>query len=487
MAILSSVHATQAFFLSGAFKKVFPDRLLVIEHSFGDSFFCHDVNFNPISTEELQKLEKLMREWITNDKPLTFESWSKQKFIEKLFKFNSHSKLEIAKRWEGDQIPIARYDKKYWDYIIEPFTSSKSQLKKFALRKYNDGFLLRFATMLRPDGVAPFRDQPKLFKTMEEHQKWIEILGISTIGDLNDAIDNGEIKELIWVAEGLHEKKISDIADEIVSGFPEKRVVTIAGPSSAGKTTFSKRLKIQLRVNGFRSQTISMDDYFIDRELLPVGADGKQDFESIDGLDVDLLVDRLNALIDGKAIPERHFNFDLGIGKDTDNKLELGEWDFVIVEGIHGLNPILTEKLGQDRVEKLYISAITQMNIDANHRISTSDNRLLRRLVRDNKFRGYLPKKTLERWASVRLGEEKNIFPHSEEANLIFNSSLVYELPVLAKYARPLLKDIKGDDNVKQLAERLDLFLSFFANLDEKYVPGISLLREYIGNSDFHY
>ena len=487
MAILSSIHATQAFFLSGAFKKVFPDRLLVIEHSFGDSFFCHDVNFDPITMDELQKLENLMRDWIKNDEPITFKLWPKQKFIEKLYKFNSHSKLTIANRWEGDQIPIAKFDGKYWDYMIEPLISNKSLLEKFELKKYNDGFLLRFATILQPDDIAPFQDQPKLFATMEEHQKWSEILGISTIGDLNDAIENDEIKELIWVAEGLHEKKISDIADEVVSGFPQKRVITIAGPSSAGKTTFSKRLKIQLRVNGYRSQTISMDDYFINRELLPVGADGKQDFESIDGLDIDLLCERLDALLDGKEIPERHFNFDLGVGKDTDKSLKLGDWDFVIVEGIHGLNPKLTEKLGQDRVEKLYISAITQMNIDANHRISTSDNRLLRRLVRDSKFRGYPPENTLERWTSVRLGEEKNIFPHSEEANLIFNSSLVYELPVLAKYARPLLKNIGGDNNVKQLAERLDLFLSFFANIDEKYVPGISLLREYIGKSDFKY
>lgn len=487
MAILSSIHATQAFLLSGAFKKVFPDRLLVIEHSFGDSFFCHDVNFDPISAEELQKLENLMHEWIKSDEPITFLLWPKQKFIEKLYKFNSHSKLSIAKRWETDQIPIAKYNGKYWDYMLEPLTSNKSQLEKFELKKYNDGFLLRFATILHPEDVAPFRDQPKLFATMEEHQKWSEILGISTIGDLNDAIDNGEIKELIWVAEGLHEKKISDIADEIVSGFPEKRVITIAGPSSAGKTTFSKRLKIQLRVNGYRSLTISTDDYFIDRKFLPIGEDGKRDFESIDGLDVALLGKRLNSLLDGNAIPERHFNFELGIGKDTNNQLELGDWDFVIIEGIHGLNPKLTEIFGKDKVEKLYISAITQMNIDANHRISTSDNRLLRRLVRDNKFRGYSPEKTLERWTSVRLGEEKNIFPYSEEANLIFNSSLVYELPVLAKYARPLLQNVKGDGSVKQLAERLDLFLSFFANLNEKYVPGTSLLREYIGNSDFKY
>ncbi len=487
MAIFSSIHATQAFLLSGAFKRVFPNRLLVIEHSFGNAFFCHDVNFDPISVEELQKLENLMFDWIKSKTPITFELWPKQKFIEKLYKFNSHSKLAIARRWEGNQIPIAKYNKKYWDYMIEPLTSNKSQLQKFSLQKYNDGFLLRFATILHPDIVVPFQDQPKLFTTMEEHQKWSEILGISTIGDLNDAIDNDEIKELIWVAEGLHEKKISDIADEIVAGFPEKRIITIAGPSSAGKTTFSKRLKIQLRVNGYRSQTISTDDYFIDRQLLPIGDDGKRDFESIDGLDVALLGERLNALLDGKAIPERHFNFDLGIGKDTNDKLELGDWDFVIIEGIHGLNPKLTDKFGKDQVEKLYISAITQMNIDANHRISTSDNRLLRRLVRDNKFRGYSPEQTLERWTSVRLGEEKNIFPYSEEANLIFNSSLVYELPVLAKYARPLLKNVKGDDGVKQLAERLDLFLSFFANLDEKYVPGTSLLREYIGKSDFKY
>ncbi|NHZ87351.1 MAG: nucleoside kinase [Planctomycetia bacterium] len=487
MAIFSSIHATQAFLLSGAFKKVFPNRLLVVEHSFGNAFFCHDVNFDPISVEELQKLENLMFDWIKSKTPITFELWPKQKFIEKLYKFNSHSKLAIARRWEGNQIPIAKYNKKYWDYMIEPLTSNKSQLRKFNLQKYNDGFLLRFATTLHPNIVVPFQDQPKLFATMEEHQKWSEILGISTIGDLNDAIDNDEIKELIWVAEGLHEKKISDIADEIVAGFPQKRIITIAGPSSAGKTTFSKRLKIQLRVNGYRSQTISTDDYFIDRQLLPIGDDGKRDFESIDGLDVGLLGDRLNALLDGKAIPERHFNFDLGTGKDTNNKLELGEWDFVIIEGIHGLNPKLTEKFGKGQVEKLYISAITQMNIDANHRISTSDNRLLRRLVRDNKFRGYSPEQTLERWTSVRLGEEKNIFPYSEEADLIFNSSLVYELPVLAKYARPLLKSVKGDDSVKQLAERLDLFLSFFANLDEKYVPGTSLLREYIGKSDFKY
>ena len=487
MAILSEVHATLAFFLSGAFKKVFPDKLLVIEHSFGNSFFCHDVNFEPISADDLEKLEKLMTEWIDNDKPIVFDNWSKQRFIEKLYKYNSKSKIAIAKRWDSDSIPIAKYNKVYWDYIIDPLTDDKSKLKKFELKQYNGGFLLRFATFLHPDDVEPFYDQPKLFATMEEHQQWSEILGISTIADMNDAINNDEIKELIWVAEGLHEKKISDIADEIVSDFPEKRIITIAGPSSAGKTTFSKRLKIQLRVNGFRSHTISTDDYFIDRELLPIGEDGKKDFESIKGLDVELLGKRLNALVDGKAIPERRFNFDNGKGSDLKESIELGEWDFVIIEGIHGLNPQLTGQFGDERVEKLYVSAITQMNIDANHRISTSDNRLLRRLVRDSKYRGYTAEQTLERWPSVRMGEEKNIFPFSEQANFIFNSSLVYEFPVLAKYVRPLLKSVRSDEQITKLAKRLDLFISFFENLDDKYVPGTSLLREYIGGSDFKY
>ena len=487
MAILSEVHATLAFFLSGAFKKIFPDNLLVIEHSFGDAFFCHDVDYEPISADDLIKLEKLMNEWINSDKPVEFERWDKNRFIEKLYKYNSKSKLAIADKWEENTIPIAKYNKVYWDYIIDPLIADKSKLKNFELKKYNDGFLLRFATELHPEELLPFVDQPKLFATMEEHLKWSGILGIATIGDLNNAIKNDEIKELMWVAEGLHEKKISDIADEIVANFPAKRIITIAGPSSAGKTTFSKRLKIQLRVNGFRSHTISMDDYFIDRDLLPVGKDGKKDFESIEGLDVILLGKRLNALIEGKAIPERKFDFDIGKGRDLRTKLQLGEWDFIIIEGIHGLNPKLTEQFGDDRVEKLYVSAITQMNIDANHRISTSDNRLLRRLVRDSKFRGYSPEQTLERWPSVRQGEERNIFPFSEEANFIFNSSLVYEFSVLAKYVRPLLKNVKANGQTTKLANRLDLFLSFFTDISEKYVPGTSLLREYIGNSDFKY
>jgi len=487
MAILSERHATLTFFLSGAFKKVFLDRLLVIEHSFGNSFYCHDVDFTPISAMELANLESLMKKWINNDMPIIIENWPKTKFIEKLYRYNSKSKLAIANKWEGKSIPVAKFNNAYWDYVIDPLTVDKSLLTKFELKKYNNGFLLRFPAIADPSGITPFVDQPKLFAAMEEHQKWSEILGISTIGDLNKVINNGDIKELIWVAEGLHEKKISAIADEIVEGFPKRRIITIAGPSSAGKTTFSKRLKIQLRVNGFRSQTISTDDYFIDRKLLPTDVDGKKDFESIDGLDINLLGNRVNSLIDGKSIPERQFDFDFGIGKDTNKTIELGDWDFIIIEGIHGLNPKLTGLIGTDRVEKLYVSAITQMNIDANHRISTSDNRLLRRLVRDNKFRGYTPEQTLERWPSVRLGEEKKIFPYSEEANFIFNSSLVYEFPVLAKYVRPLLKNINGNKSIQQRAQQLDLFLSFFDKFDEQYVPGISLLREYIGGSDFKY
>ena len=483
---LPAKQATLAFLLSQAFKELYTPRMLVIEHSFGDGFFCHEAQWETITEEEVKTLEGLMRKWLNNKTPIRLEHLSKTKVIEEFYKSNSYSKLEIAKQWEGEMIPIIRFGK-YWDYRIEPMAVDKKQLKVFKLQKYNDGFLIRFPTLLNPDELGTFQDHPKLFSIMEEHEQWGSILGVSTIRQLNKLIRTGEIKEMLWVAEGLHEKKISDIADELVAGFPGKRVICIAGPSSSGKTTFAKRLGIQLRVNGFRTHQLSMDDYFIDRKLIPVGPDGKQDFESIEALDVELLSDRLDDLLRGNSIPRREFNFKTGKGHDLEERIQLGEWDFVVMEGIHGLNPVLSDRFGSERLQRIYVSAITQLNVDANHRISTSDNRLLRRLVRDHKFRGYTPEQTLERWPSVRMGEEKNIFPHQEQADFMFNTSLVYEFPVLARYARPLLKNVRNHSAVGQEAKRLELLLSFFEPLEEEAVPGISILREFIGKSEFDY
>ncbi|MFC1550747.1 uridine kinase [Candidatus Neomarinimicrobiota bacterium] len=482
---LNHAQATLAFLLSRAFKELLAPKMLVIEHSFGDGLFCHEANWEPIAETEIEALFQLMHKWIASNHSLQMSTRKKSTVISEFKEMNSQSKVAIAKHWENDQIPIVEFES-HWDYQTEPMITALSQLPIFQLRKYNDGFLMRLPTLMNPEKIETFRDHPKLFSIMEEHEQWGDILGVSTIRELNNHINTGNINELIWVAEGLHEKKISYIADALVRDFPKKRLVCIAGPSSSGKTTFGKRLRIQLRVNGYYAHHISMDDYFIDRSELPTDADGVKDFESIAGLDVDLLGSRLNKLLEGDQIPVREFKFDSGMGHDTANQMKLGDGDFILIEGIHGLNPIISDMIGTERLNKIYVSAITQMNVDANHRISTSENRLLRRLVRDHKFRGYSPEQTLSRWNSVRIGEETNIFPYQEEASFMFNSSLAYELPVLAKYVKPLLKNI-DDLELKEKVNHLNTFLSFFEELEEKQVPGTSILREFIGDSEFKY
>ncbi len=282
-------------------------------------------------------------------------------------------------------------------------------------------------------------------------------------------------------------KEIAKIADSIGENFPKKRIVFVAGPSASGKTTFAKRLSIQLRVNGFTTRHISIDDYFIDRDNIPVDEHGNQDFESFEVLNNVLLTDRLGALLKGNTIPERRFDFVSGTGQDTHKTIQLSEKDIVIVEGIHGLNPRLTQSLGVNRVSKIYVSAMTQLNVDGDHRFSTSDNRLLRRIVRDFKFRHYTPEDTFARWNSIRQGEVTHIFPYQEEADYFFNSALIYELPVLAKIVLPLLNDVDENFHLIEQVNRVKLLLSFFLPLDENVVPGISLLREFIGKSEFDY
>ena len=475
---------TVLFLLSKAFNELFQPRLIVIEHSFGDGLFCHAVNWEKISEDEIQRLEKQLIDWISNPTPIILASRPKQNVHRDLESIHSLSKLELIQQWDMDPIPIVHYGP-YWDLQLGGMETDKSLLNNFKLLKYNDGFIIRFQNN---EGVfPPFKDQPRLFSIIEEHEKWGAILGVSTIRELNELIRNGNIREMIWVAEGLHEKKISNISDKLVEEFPEKRIITIAGPSSSGKTTFAKRLGIQLRVNGFNTIQISMDDYFINRNNLRPNADGQIDFETIAAINTDILCEHLGKLLNGHPVHMRKYNFVSGTGKESEEAVQLGKWDFILLEGIHGLNPVLAKTLGKKYLHRIYISAITQMNIDANHRISTSDNRLLRRMVRDHKFRGYSSIETLARWPMVRKGEDVNIFPFQEEADYMFNSSLVYELPVLAKYALPLLREIDSESEFATEAERLKTLLSFFEVLNEASVPGISILKEFIGDSDFDY
>ncbi len=483
---LSENSATLTFMVTSAFKELFAPRMLVVEHSFADGFYCHEAEWQAITEEEIGQLEQFLREWLWSNEAIQFEYWTKNKVMQELERINSYSKLSNVKHWVAEKIPIVRFNG-YFDYIIEPMSTDKTALQNFRLMPYDCGFIMRVPTIAQPERLEPFVDRPKLFAIIKEQEEWGSILDVSTIWQLNDMIVSGEIREMLWVAEGLHEKKIGQIADGLVAQFPQKRVVAIAGPSSSGKTTFAKRLGIQLKVAGYTTKQISMDDYFIDRDRLPFDENGRQDFEAIGAMDVQLLCQRLDLLLQGESIPKRRYNFGTGTGADLAETIWLDKRDFIIIEGIHGLNPQLSGCLGEDRIQKIYISALTQLNLDANHRVSTSDNRLVRRMVRDHKFRGYTPQQTLERWPSVRMGEEKNIFPFQEEADFMFNSALVYELSVLANYVLPLLKEDMSNGELATEALRLNRLLGFFEPLDEKHVPGISLLREFIGSSDLHY
>jgi len=332
-----------------------------------------------------------------------------------------------------------------------------------------------------------------------EYSDWAKLLNVESVGKLNQCIANGEIKRVKMVAEGLHERKLAKIAQKLAENFPAKRVITIAGPSSSNKTTFAKRLAIQLKVSGFSSVVIEMDDYFQDSIKIPYGPDGLQDFEHISAMNVELLGERVHALLAGESIPARKFNFKLGQGVDDPVKtLKLGENCFLILEGIHGLNPLLLEHIGRDDVTPIYVSALTPLNIDYNHRFPTSDLRLIRRIIRDNQFRGQSPRTTIRRWTSVRVGEERNIFPYQQNAKLFFNSSLVYELPVLSIYGRVLLSeatqpapDEDGDSpesqDVSDEARRLLGLINNFYPLSPEMVPKISCIREFIGGSDLQY
>ncbi|NOZ07505.1 MAG: nucleoside kinase [FCB group bacterium] len=477
--------ATLAFLLSTAFRELFGARNLVIEHSFGDGYFSHRDNWEEITHEEIQALEKLMRTWLTGDTPLHLGTMPKLEILSRFKKAGLKNKPAILKKWKTDPVPTIHIGP-HFDYRLEPMSTDKAELQLFQLIKYDRGLLLRFPSILVPDKILPQPDRPKLFSIIEEYENWGRIMQTESIPQLNRCIKDG-IKKLVWIAEGLHEKKIINIADKITAGFSSKRVIAIAGPSSSGKTTFAKRLSIQLNVNGFTTTEISMDDYFMDRDRIPVGPGGKQDFESFEVVDVDLLTERIFRLLRGQPIPRRRYDFSRGVGSDTSDLLKLKDREFILIEGIHALNPRLTHKLAGGNVQKIYVSAMTQLNVDADHRVSTSDNRLLRRIVRDHKFRGYSPEETLERWPSVRIGEERNIFPFQEEADYMFNSALVYEFSVLSKIAKPLLKSVPRSSAAYTDAQRLGTLISFFEPLAAHKVPGISILREFIGNSEFNY
>jgi uridine kinase len=476
------------FLLAKAVKELFPEARLAVEHSMSDGFYC---SFEAdgkagITAEQLASLDRHMRETIERDVPIERRKIAFTEAVEKFEREKQWDKYNLL-RYRNPAKIVTYWCENFSDLAHGPIASGTGALSLFKLIPYAPGFVLQFPERETPKTLSEFEPQPHLFQIFKEHKEWGRILGVNTVGRLNEIIANREIGDFIKIAEAFHEKKIARIADHIHAHKDEIKWILIAGPSSSGKTTFAKRLAVQLRVNGLRPVTISVDNYFVSREHTPKDESGEPDFENIETIDLPLLNDHLERLDRGEEVEMPFFNFEKGDREFKGQKMRIEPDQMVIVEGIHGLNPRMTESVPPAHKFRIYISALTQLNLDSNNRVSTTDNRLVRRLVRDHNYRGNPALMTLNMWPSVRRGEKKWIFPFQNEANMTFNSALDYELAVLKPYVEPLLAEVKPYHPQYAEARRMQDFLASFLGVSDRLVPPTSLLREFIGRSSFSY
>ena len=456
---------------------------IAIDYSIGNSIFCDFSSMERIVDDKFaHSIQKRMEQLYESDLPITKRSLDTDqasryfdsvglKGKRELFKFRRESKTNIYS--------MDGYDNYFYGYMAP----STGYIPTFLVSVYQHGVVLQIPKRKQTEEIVPFTPQPKLFHVMQRSREWTKTMGVDTVGALNDEITYGNINHLILLQEGLQEKLLADISDEIVS--KNKRIILIAGPSSSGKTTFSHRLSIQLEIAGLTPHPVSMDDYFLDRELSPRDENGNYNFETIASLDVNLLTKHINQLLNGEEVDVPSYNFVTGKREYHGHKLKIGQKDVLVMEGIHGLNGTLTNEIPEDAKYRIYVSALNQINLDEHNRIPSSDGRLLRRIVRDAMTRGNDARETISRWDSVRKGEEDNIFPYQEEADVMFNSAQVYEIAVLKQYAEPLLFAVPKDCPEYQEAKRLLKFLEYFLNIPSEAIPTTSLLREFIGGSCF--
>jgi len=472
------------FIFIRAAREVLKGCRVTVEHSLGKGLYCELHHENKLNKGIVKQIEERMREIISRDEPITKEHIPVQKAIQIFEADNQMDKVELLKYRKKNYINIytCGWLKSYFYGYLVPSTG---YLEKFRLHFYYPGVVLLYPKKENPDVVPDFVDQPKLARIFKEAEEWGEILNIGHLASLNDHVLKGRGGELIRIAEALHEKKIGYIADTITRN-KQNRIILIAGPSSSGKTTFAKRLAIHLKVNGLKPISISLDDYFVNREDTPRDEEGNPDYEALEAIDIELFNDHLVKLLQGKKVEIPFFNFTTGEREYTGNFVRVTEDQPIIIEGIHGLNEQLTPLIPKDMKFKIYVSALTQLNIDDYNRIPTTDTRILRRMVRDYKYRAKSPGETLKLWPLVRRGEEKNIFPHQEDADIMFNSALVYELAVLKKYAEPLLKEVDSSHPEYPKAKMLLEFLEYFIPIEnEDDIPKTSIIREFIGGSCF--
>lgn len=459
------------------------DKVRIL-YSVSHGYYCEIEGFVELNQEFLDRVEKRMHEMVDQDMPIDKRSIHTDDAITLFKKHGMYDKERLFCYRRVSKVNIYSMNE-FEDYYYGYMVPSAGYLKYFKLYLYEEGFVVQMPERSDPESVPPFNPQNKLFHVLRESTRWGDVQGIETVGDLNDCITKGDVQELVLVQEAMQEKRIAEIAG-MVAADPDIKFILIAGPSSSGKTTFSHRLSIQLRANGFVPHPIAVDNYFVEREQTPRDKDGNYDFECLGAVDVELFNRQMCELIEGREVVIPTFNFLTGHKEFNGRPKRLGNNDILVIEGIHCLNPELTRSLSDENKFRIYISALTQLNIDEHNRIPTTDGRLLRRIVRDARTRGSSAARTIGMWPSVRRGEEQNIFPYQEEADVMFNSALIYELAVLKPYVEAQLFGIDREAPEHTEAKRLLKFLDYFVGIGSENVPMNSLLREFIGGGCFH-
>lgn len=467
-----------------AIKKLRPEVKIEARNSLGSALFCEITNGIVLSDYDLKALEKYMKELVEKAEPIVYHNISKREAESLLLERNEEDRFELLQAIPEDKILRIYYLQGFCEYFFGPMMPDCSYLKSFELINYEKGIVINYPETGK-DNLEPFVDSPKLNRMFHEMEEWSAMIQCNTVAKLNKRIKDGYAERIIQVAEALHEKKIAAIADKITGTDKDVHLVLIAGPSSSGKTTFAQRLSIQMVVNGMRPVPISMDDYYKERMNTPKKADGSYDFESVEAIDLELFNDHLKRLLAGELVKMPKYNFRTGLREYRGRELKLDEKSVLIVEGIHGLNERISSVVPAENKLKVYISALTPMSLDDYNRIQTTDMRILRRMVRDSQFRAHDALTTLKLWNDVRRGEETYIFPFQEEADIIFNTTLIYEFAVLKKYAEPLLKGVPQTEDVYTNAQRLLSLLSHVTPLDKELIPHNSILREFVGGSAF--
>jgi uridine kinase len=465
---------------------IYPQYKLKVKHTISKGIYCELEGFSKTGNGDVVKnIKNRMSEIIAQDIPFEREEIPTDEALKIFEKFGLEDKCTLMRTRRQFYSSVYKLDNVV-NYFYGFLVPSTGYLKLFDLVSYYDGMLLVLPRKGNPEKLEKIIEQNKLFEVFQEFKNWVEIIGIPSVGSLNEVTLNREVGNIIKVSEALQEKKLACIADR-VQKREKVRVIFISGPSSSGKTTFAKRLGVQLSVNGYKPVVISMDNYFVNREETPVDENGEYDFENPKAIDIELFNENILDLIAGKEIELPKFSFSSGKRFYDGTKMKLKENSIIIVEGIHGLNPEISHLIPAERKFKVYVSALTPLNLDATNRIPTTDNRLIRRIVRDSKYRGYSALETIQRWPSVRKGEEKYIFPYQEEADVMFNTALPFELGVLKKWAEPLLRDVPPNVPEYQEAQRLLKFLSYFVSISSWEIPPTSILREFLDRSSFRY